>query len=256
LLMAQALQMGDEGHNRNRAGTSLLLRELAPALVKVAPDSGIASRVLEFIHKNDHFFLNLSMPMAKCMLRAAEGVPMSSMLTIMARNGTDFGIQLSALPGRWFTGAAQKVNGLYFPGYSEKDANPDIGDSAITETAGIGAFSMAAAPAIVQFVGGSAEDALATTRRMARITLGRNPVWAIPALSFAGAPTGIDLRLVLEQNLLPTINTGIAHKEPGIGQVGAGLTSPPWECFHQALAAFHAHCLENQGPKQTGHFSG
>jgi hypothetical protein len=243
LLMAQALQMGDEGHNRNRAATSLLLRELAPAIVRTAPDSEAAARVLEFIHRNDHFFLNLSMPMAKCMLLAAEGEDLSSMVTVMARNGTDFGIQISAMPGRWFVGPADMVRGLYFPGFSEADANPDIGDSAITETAGIGGFAMAAAPAIVQFVGGSAEDALATTRAMGRITIARNPTFAIPALSFAGAPTGIDVRLVEELSLLPTINTGIAHRSPGIGQVGAGLVNPPWACFHDALAAFTEHCL-------------
>jgi len=240
LLMAQALQMGDEGHNRNRAGTSLLFRELAPAMVKVA-DADTAARCLEFIHKNDHFFLNLSMPMAKSMLMAAEGVPLSSMVSVMARNGTDFGIQLASMPGRWFVGPALPVKGLYFPGYSEKDANPDIGDSAITETAGIGGFSMAAAPAIVQFVGGSAEDALRTTREMSRLTIGRNTVWAIPSLGFVGAPTGIDVRKVVELNRLPTINTGIAHKEPGVGQVGAGLVTPPWECFHQAFDAFVEH---------------
>ncbi|MBW1811597.1 MAG: DUF1116 domain-containing protein [Deltaproteobacteria bacterium] len=242
MLMAQALQMGDEGHNRNRAGTSLLIRELAPAMVRLKRDSSDISRVLEFIHSNDHFFLNLSMPMAKCILSGVEDVPFSSMLSVMARNGTDFGIQLACMPGRWFIGPAQDIEGLYFPGFSKDDANPDIGDSTIMETVGIGGFSMAAAPAIVQFVGGTAEDALETTRRMGQITIGRNPVWTIPQLGFAGAPTGIDLQKVVEFNLLPAINTGIAHREPGIGQVGAGLTLPPWECFYAAFDAFYEHC--------------
>lgn len=237
-LFAQALQMGDEGHNRNRAGTSLLFRELAPALARTAKDGETAARVLEFIHRNDHFFLNLTMPMAKLMLMATEGIPLASCLSVMSRNGTDFGIQLSALPGRWFVAPAQTVRGLYFPGFSEKDANPDIGDSAITETAGFGGFAMAAAPAIVQFVGGSPEDALRTTRRMAGITLGANPGFAIPSLGFSGTPTLIDVRKVIELGRLPTINTGIAHREPGVGQVGAGLVSPPWDCFHQAFEAF------------------
>ncbi len=244
LLMAQALQMGDEGHNRNRAGTSLLLRELAPAMVTHGGTTSDVSQTLAFIHANDHFFLNLSMPMAKCMLMAAQGVPLSSMLTVMARNGTEFGIQLACLPGRWFTGPAQFIRGLYFPGFGDDDANPDIGDSAIMETAGIGGFAMAAAPAIVQFVGGSVHDALATSREMGRLTVGRHPTWAIPNLDFAGAPTGIDLRLVQELNLLPAINTGIAHKEAGVGQVGAGLVQPPWECFHDALDAYTEHCRE------------
>ena len=240
-LLAQALQMGDEGHNRNRAGTSLLFRELAPAVVRATADREKAARVLEFVAGNDHFFLNLTMPMGKCTLKAAEGEPLSSLVTVMARNGTDFGIQLASMPGRWFTGPAQMVRGLYFPGRSEADANPDIGDSAITETAGFGGFAMGAAPAIVQFVGGTAEDALAATRAMGRITLGPNPGLAIPALGFAGTPTGVDLRLVEERNLLPQINTGIAHRDPGVGQVGAGLVNPPWEAFHAALEAFAEH---------------
>lgn len=240
-LLAQALQMGDEGHNRNRAGTSLLFREVAPAVVRATADRDRAARVLDFVNGNDHFFLNLSMPLGKGMLKAAEGEPLSSLVTVMARNGTDFGIQLSAMPGRWFTGPAQMVRGLYFPGRTAADANPDIGDSAITETAGFGGFAMAAAPAIVQFVGGSAEDALAATRAMRRIALGANPGFAIPSLGFAGTPTGIDLRLVEERNLLPQINTGIAHREPGVGQVGAGLVNPPWEAFHAALEAFAEH---------------
>jgi hypothetical protein len=244
-LVAQALQMGDEGHNRNRAATSLLFRELAPELVSAGPGIDVV-RALEFIHRNDHFFLNLSMPMAKCMLLAAEGEPRSSLVTVMARNGTDFGIQLASMPGRWFVGPAQAVKGLYFPGFTAEDAGLDLGDSAITETAGLGACAMAAAPAIVQFVGGSAEDALATTREMGRITAGLNPAFAVPSLGFAGTPTGIDARRVVELDLLPVINTGIAHREPGVGQVGAGLTHPPWECFATALAALHQHCLAKE----------
>jgi hypothetical protein len=247
LLMAQALHMGDEGHNRNRAATSLLLRELAPAITRSSTDRERVARVLEFIHANDHFFLNLSMPMAKCMLLAGEGERLSSLVTVMARNGTDFGIQVASLPGRWFVGPAQQVRGLYFPKFSAADANPDIGDSSITETAGIGGFAMAAAPAIVQFVGGTAEDALATTRRMARITTGRNSGFTVPALGFAGTPTGIDVRKVEELNLLPTINTGIAHKDPGVGQVGAGLAAPPWECFHAALEALAEQACRRKG---------
>ncbi len=250
-LMAQALQMGDEGHNRNRAATSLFFRDLAPSIVRATEDREKAARVLEFVNGNDHFFLNLSMPMAKCMLKAAEGETLSSLITVMARNGTDFGIQLDSMPGRWFTGPAQMVRGLYFPGFSEADANPDIGDSAITETAGIGGFAMAAAPAIVQFVGGTAADAIEATRAMGRITVGANPGFAIPQLGFTGTPTGIDLRLVEERNLLPQINTGIAHREPGVGQVGAGLVHPPWEAFHAALAAFSDH-VRACGPKGRG----
>ncbi|MFH1434935.1 MAG: DUF1116 domain-containing protein [Pseudomonadota bacterium] len=238
LLLSQALQMGDEGHNRNRAGTSLFIREIASALVRIdAPKDDIA-RVLEFIHGNDHFFLNLSMGTAKCTVDAARGVEASSVIVAMARNGTDFGLRVSGLGDAWFTAPAPMVDGLYLPGFSAADAAPDIGDSVITETIGIGGFAMAAAPAIVKFVGGTPADAIATTRRMYDITISENDMYQIPALDFRGTPTGIDLLRVVRTGVLPAVNTGIAHKEPGIGMVGAGLVKPPLDCFIEAAKAF------------------
>jgi hypothetical protein len=245
-LIAQALQMGDEVHNRNRAATSLLFRALAPHLVQTgAPASDVAA-VLRFVDGNDHFFLNLSMAASKCSLDPAAGIPRSSMITIMARNGTDFGIQVSALPGRWFVAPAPMVEGLYLPGFGPDDAAPDIGDSVITETAGLGGMAMAAAPAIVQFVGGTAAQALATTRRMRDITLAEHPAFRIPALDFHGTATGIDLLRVAESGVVPVVNTGIAHKQPGVGMVGAGLVKPPFECFRAATLAF-AESLVGRG---------
>jgi len=237
-LIAQALQMGDEGHNRNRAGTSLFIREIAPDLVRLDESREKIARILAFIHGNDHFFLNLSMPSCKCTVDAAASIEGSSVVTTMARNGTEFGIRISGLGDQWFTGPAGRVEGLYLPGFSEKDAALDIGDSVITETAGIGGFAMAAAPAIVKFVGGSASDAIRYTRQMYEITVAENDTYQIPTLDFRGTPTGIDLLKVVETGILPAINTGIAHKEPGIGMVGAGLVHPPENCFHDALEAF------------------
>lgn len=236
-LIAQALQMGDEGHNRNRAGTSLLIRELAPFLVRLDADRAAVARVLEFLHGNDHFTLNLTMPAGKCALDAAAGVEGSSLVTVMARNGTEFGVRVSGTGDRWFTAPAPIVDGLYLPGYGPDDAAPDIGDSAITETAGYGGFAMAAAPAIVQFVGGSPERALETTRRMRKIALAESRVYQVPALGFRGTPTGIDALRVVETGIVPAINTGIAHKEPGVGMVGAGLVTPPFQCFADAARA-------------------
>jgi len=236
-LIAQALQMGDEGHNRNRAGTSLLIRELAPVLVRLDRPRDSIAGVLSFLHANDHFFLNLTMPAAKCALDASSGIPRSSLITAMSRNGTEFGIRLSGTGDRWFTAPAPVVDGLYLPGFSEKDAALDIGDSAITETAGYGGFAMAAAPAIVQFVGGSPGRAIRTTQRMREICLADHPIYQIPALGFRGTPTGIDVLAVVESGIVPAINTGIAHKEPGVGMVGAGLVTPPMACFAQAAEA-------------------
>lgn len=237
-VIAQALQMGDEGHNRNRAGTSLIIRELAPWLVRLDEPAEKISKVLAFLNANDHFFLNLSMPACKCVLDAAKDIEGCSLIVAMARNGTDFGIRISGLGDRWFTGPAPIVDGLYLPGYTAADAAPDIGDSTITETAGIGGFCMAAAPAIVQFVGGTPQDAIQFTTRMYEITVAENSGYQIPALNFRGSPTGIDVCKVVETGILPVVNTGIAHKEPGVGMVGAGLVKPPENCFRDAVAAF------------------
>ncbi|NEK60015.1 DUF1116 domain-containing protein [Geodermatophilus sabuli] len=236
-VLAQMLQMGDEGHNRNRAGSLMTLRELSPAIVAVdAPSSDIA-RVLAFIGGNEHFYLNLGMPTAKLALDAARGIPGSTMLTVMSRNGTEFGIQTAGTGDRWFTGPAQTPVGLFLGDYGPEDANPDIGDSAIMETYGVGGFAMAAAPAIVRFVGGTVPDALATTERMYQLTLAENPAMAIPIMGFRGSPTGIDVLQVARTGWLPQINTGMAGRVAGTGQVGAGLVQPPQECFEQALRA-------------------
>jgi hypothetical protein len=234
-LIAQALHMGDECHNRNRAATSLFLRAIGPALARTNRDNEVLARVIEFIDRNDHFFLNLSMPAGKALLEPAEGVAGSTIVTVMARNGTDFGIRLGSMPERWFTAPAGKVQGLYFPQFSEKDANPDIGDSTITETAGYGGMAMAAAPAIVKFVGGSPQLATQTTLEMYEITFSEHEHFTIPALNFRGTPLGIDVRRVVETGILPQINTGIAHKDPGVGMVGAGILRAPEKCFKDAF---------------------
>ncbi len=234
-ITAQALQMGDECHNRNAAGTLLFLKEIVPLLLKTDLGKETISEVLEFISGNQHFYLNLSMASSKATMDAARGIEYSTIVTAMARNGVDIGIRVSGLGDEWFTAPALQVKGLYFPGYSEKDANRDLGDSAISETAGLGGFAMAAAPAIVQFVGGTATDAINYTREMMEITVTKNKSYAIPFLDFQGSPTGIDIRKVVETGITPIINTGIAHKKAGIGQIGAGITYAPLDMFKQAL---------------------
>jgi hypothetical protein len=236
-MTAQALQMGDEGHNRNRAGTSLLLRALAPALIELDERSCEVAVVGRFIASNDHFFLNLTMPAAKAAADAAAGIEGATVVTAMARNGTEFGIRVSGTGDRWFTGPAGVIDGLYLPGYGPEDANRDIGDSTITETVGLGGFAMAAAPAIVRFVGGDAGDALNATRAMYEIAWGESSHYQVPALGFRGTPLGIDCREVVHTGVLPFVNTGIAHREPGIGQIGAGLVKPPMEAFVAAVRA-------------------
>ncbi|MDA8132600.1 MAG: DUF1116 domain-containing protein, partial [Elusimicrobia bacterium] len=233
-----ALHMGDEVHNRNRAGTSLFYRAIAPAVIRTCKDPETAAKVLDFVNGNDHFFLNLSMALSKASLDAGRNIKDSSVVVVMARNGTDFGVQLSGTGGKWFTGPAPVPDALYFPGYSKADANPDIGDSAITETNGLGGFAIAAAPAIVQFVGGSASDAAGYTMAMYGITAAESSIYKIPALDFRGTPTGIDVIKVAKTGILPFIDTGVAHKEPGVGQVGAGVLSAPPEPFARAFEHF------------------
>ncbi len=235
-LVARGLTMGDEMHQRNVACSGLTLRALAPALARTVTDSKALAEALAFIGGNDQFFLNIVMALGKAVMDPVRGIEGSSVVTAMSRNGTDFGIRVSGTGDTWFTAPVEMPEGLYFPGFTEADANPDMGDSTIVETIGLGGFAMAAAPAVAGFVGaGAASDAANYTRAMAEITLGENPEWTIPALDYAGVPTGIDIRRVLETGLAPTINTGIAHKKPGVGQVGAGVVKAPMACFTQAL---------------------
>ena len=238
-LIGQALHMGDECHNRNRAASALLIKALAPAIAGLESlDAAERRRVLEFAAGNEHFFLNVGMAACKAAMDSAHGVPGSTLVTTMARNGTEFGIRVSGLGEReWFTGPSQVPRGLYFAGFSAEDASPDMGDSAITETAGMGGFAMAAAPAIVQFVGGTPSDAIGHSRRMYEITIGESEAFTLPILNFRGTPTGVDARLVVQTGILPQINTGIASRRAGVGQIGAGLVNPPMECFTSALRA-------------------
>ncbi|MDP6653962.1 MAG: DUF1116 domain-containing protein, partial [Gammaproteobacteria bacterium] len=237
-LVARGLTMGDEMHQRNVGCSSLLLRTLAPELSRNVDDRTELSEILEFIGSNDQFFLNVAMVLGKAIMDPVCNIEGSSVVTAMSRNGTDFGIRVSGLGEEWFTAPVEMPEGLYFPGFSAEDANPDMGDSTIVETIGLGGFAMAASPAVAGFVGaGTPSSAADFTRIMGEITLATNPEWMIPALDYQGVPTGIDIRLVVETGIAPTINTGIAHRKPGIGQVGAGVVKAPLACFEKALRA-------------------
>ena len=237
-LLAEALHMGDEGHNRNKAGSLLYTKQLAPHIANAAPDPATAAAVIQALGDNALSVLNPVMAACKAMADAGHGVEGSTIVSTMARNGTEFGIRVSGLGGRWFTSPCPQPVGLYFPGFSAEDANPDIGDSTITETAGLGAFAMAAAPAIVTFVSGTPQDALNATMEMYEITAAEHTSFTIPQLDFRGTPVGIDLRAVVETGITPRVNTGIAHREAGVGQIGAGLVRPPLALFTEALFAF------------------
>jgi len=238
-VIARGLTMGDEMHQRNVACSGLLLRELSPKMAAVSTDNALLAEALQFMGSNDQFFLNVGMAMGKAIMDPVRDIEHASIVTAMSRNGTDFGIRVSGLGDQWFTAPVEMPSGLYFPGFTEADANPDMGDSTIVETIGLGGFAMGASPAVAGFVGaGAASDAAIFTKDMSEICFTDNPEWTIPAMDYFGVPTGIDIRRVVDVGLAPTINTGIAHKEPGIGQVGAGVVRAPMQCFIDALKAF------------------
>jgi len=247
-LMAQAVRMGDEMHQRNVAASSLLARTLMGQLTRARADTQAIARVADFIGGNDQFFLNLAMAVGKACTDPCLGIEDSTMVVAMARNGTDFGIRVAGLGDRWFTAPVEMPQGLYFPGFGAEDANPDMGDSAIVETVGLGAFAMAASPAVVRFVGvGGMQEATRATEEMAEICLGEHPHFRIPALDERGTPVGIDIRKVVETGITPLINTGIAGKTPGVGQIGAGVARAPLSCFEQALEAFGSRRQSTRG---------
>ncbi len=237
-IIAQALHMGDECHNRYAAANALLLKEIAPYMFSTGIDRREVLEVYRFIAKNIIFPLNMGMAAAKVMTLAAHNIEYSTIVTVLSRNGTDVGIWVSCLGNEWFTAPAPTPKGVWFPGYSEEDANPDLGDSSITEAAGFGGFAMAAAPAIISYVGSTVEFAVENTRRMYEITYAKHKYFTIPYLGFQGTPTGIDLRKVVKTGITPTINTGIAHKKAGVGQIGAGIVTFPIKPFKDALRRF------------------
>ena len=238
-LIARGLTMGDEMHQRNVGCSGLLLRAISPSLAAAGSDTQLLSDALAFMAGNDQFFLNVAMACGKSMMDPVRNIEHCCIVTAMSRNGTDFGIRVSATGDQWFTAPVEMPEGLYFPGFSQDDANPDMGDSTIVETIGLGGFAMGAAPAVAGFVGaGLASEAANFTRTMREITYGENSEWTIPGMDYTGVPTGIDIRRVVDTGLPPTINTGIAHREPGIGQVGAGIVKAPMRCFTDALRAF------------------
>tara|TARA_Y100000589_G_scaffold320941_1_gene351435 strand:- start:90 stop:1340 length:1251 start_codon:yes stop_codon:yes gene_type:complete len=240
-LVARGLTMGDEMHQRNVACSGLTLRALSPVLAATSDTNEALAKALAFMGDNDQFFLNIAMAMGKSIMDPVRDIEGASVVTAMCRNGTDFGIRVSGTGDAWFTSPVEMPEGLYFPGFTEKDANPDMGDSTIVETIGLGGFAMGAAPAVAGFVGaGAASEAGHYTRTMSEIAIAENPEWTIPSMDYLGVPTGIDIRLVVETGLAPTINTGIAHREPGVGQVGAGVVRAPMACFEKALLALAA----------------
>lgn len=238
-MIAKAIAMGDEFHQRNIAASLVFLKELVPVIVKLDMKEKDKYDVVKFLADTDQFFLNIMMAAGKAVMDAARTIQQGTIVTAMCRNGKEFGIRIAGMGDEWFTGPVNTPQGLYFTGYDSEDACPDMGDSAITETMGVGGMAMIAAPAVTRFVGaGGYEDAFRTSMEMTEITIDRNPNFIIPNWNFQGTCLGIDARLVVEKQIVPVINTGIAHKVAGYGQIGAGTVRPPMECFEKAVAAY------------------
>ena len=247
-IQAQALLMGDEVHSRNAAATALYFMQMATSLAGTSTPQGHVKETLDFISRTSQFFLNLSMVAAKAIMDAAHGIEYSSVVTATARNGTTTAIRVSGLGKEWFEAPSDMPVGLFFPGFKQEDANPDLGDSAICETAGYGGLSLAASPALTLLVGGSVADATAYSRLMYHITTTRNPALSLPNLEFDGAPTGMDIRKIVDTGIRPVVTTGIAHKQAGIGQIGAGIVRPPMACYVKAVKALaQRHAADQLG---------
>ncbi len=237
-LIAKALQMGDELHNRPVAASSLFANFMvAPLITAELAQSDLLS-TLQYITNHELLFLGLSMAAGKAIADPAQGIEYSTVVVAMARNGTEFGIRVSGLDQEWFTAPAPRVKGLYLPGYKEEDAGLDMGDSAITETVGWGGFVLAGATGILGLVGGTAEEALQYSREMYQITVSASPFYRMPIMDFQGVPVGIDIRKVVQTGITPIIDTAIAHKNPGHPIIGAGLLRAPLTCFQKALRRF------------------
>lgn len=239
VIIAKSVAMGDEFHQRNIAASLNFLKEVVPIITDMAIDEKDRKDVLVFLANTDQFFLNPMMAAAKAVMDGARMIEEGTVVTAMTRNGENFGIRISGMGDEWFTGPVNTPKGLYFSGFSEEDGNPDIGDSAITETFGVGGMAMIAAPAVTRFVGtGGFNEALKISNDMTEITIDHNPNFPVPTWDFKGIVLGIDARKVVETGILPVINTGIAHKVAGKGQVGAGTVTPPIECFEKAITAY------------------
>lgn len=238
VIVAKAITMGDEFHQRNIAASVLFLKEVAPYLITAGLPEKELQEVTKFLADTDQFFLNIMMATAKVTMDSAATIEEGSIVTALSRNGYEFGIKVSGLGDQWFTAPVNTPDGLYFSGYNSDQACPDMGDSAITEAYGVGGMATIAAPGVVRFVGtGGFGDALATSDEMREICIGNNPNLSIPTWDFQGACLGIDIRKVVETGITPIINTGIAHKVAGIGQIGAGTVRAPLACFEKALEA-------------------
>jgi hypothetical protein len=237
-IITQALQMGDELHNRHSAASSLFANALSIPMVQAGISQTDLLKTLGYMTGHNLLFLGLAMACGKAIADPVRDIELSTVVTAMCRNGTEFGIRVSGLGDEWFTAASPKVDGLYVPGYKDEDAGLDMGDSAITETVGWGGFVLGGAPGILTLVGGTPEQALSYSREMRHITVTRHPQYLMPALNFEGAPLGIDIRKVVQTGITPIIDTAIAHKDPGYPKIGAGLVRAPLDCFKKALVRF------------------
>ncbi len=241
-VLAQGIQMGDECHNRHAASTNIFLKSIVEPLFSLNISKEKAFKVYKFIAGNSHFFLNITMTACKLAMVAASDIENSTIVTAMSRNGTDFGIRVSGLGDKWFIAPSPLLlDALYNPGYGLDDGAPDIGDSSIIETMGLGGFAIAAAPSMASFAGGGFQDSVNITKQMGLITTTKNSKFGIPSLDFEGTPTGIDIRKVVETEILPSLNSAVVHKSTGVGQIGAGIVHAPYECFTSAVMAFGKH---------------
>eukprot|EP00005_Dracoamoeba_jomungandri_P005154 CAMPEP_0174260516 /NCGR_PEP_ID=MMETSP0439-20130205/9811_1 /TAXON_ID=0 /ORGANISM="Stereomyxa ramosa, Strain Chinc5" /LENGTH=472 /DNA_ID=CAMNT_0015344773 /DNA_START=55 /DNA_END=1473 /DNA_ORIENTATION=+ len=239
-----ALEMGDESHNRNNAFTALFSYDLTTEMIKAGvPNDNILAIMDWFNYKTWNSqsgvraCLGLVMASAKATLDPAKGIPYSTFVTCMARNGYEFGIKIADSGDTWYSAPSPFPEGKFFPPYKQTDAGRDMGDSAITEANGWGSNVLNGALAFLNGLPATVQRAHEITAENKSLMVGRNPYLKAPAYDFEGVPQGLDFRLVHTKKLLPWINTGITHRDAGHRVIGRGLSKPPQRCFDQALEA-------------------
>jgi hypothetical protein len=238
-IVAQGLQMGDECHARSAACTSLLVKTLIPPMLDAGVSGDTVAAIIRYMADNSHFFLNLTMAAVKATMDAAHGIPYSTIVTAMSRNGVDFMLRVGGLGDNWLVAPVVPMDeAVYYTGYSVADAAGDIGDSAIIETCGLGGMAIAAAPTMAAFVGGSLTYEIAVVQELQTITTAAHKKFSLPAMDSANTPLGIDVRRVVETGTVPFITTGVLHEtSPTMGQIGTGIARTPIVVFDQALVA-------------------
>jgi hypothetical protein len=226
-LVADGVALGDDVHQRNIGGMM--------AFIRAMPELDAACRA--WLFANPQHFLNYAMASAKLALDQADGVVGSSIVTAIARNGVDCGIRVAGAGKQWFTAPAVIPVGGFFPPFTWRDAQADLGDSSIVEAYGLGGAIAHASPEIARTMGRDWDEAIEAGRAARKFFIGRHPLIAPALCGNEGAGLGLDAARVVRAQRPLRIHTGIGHSDGQTGWVGVGVAEAPVACFAAAIAA-------------------